>query len=149
MLRESKLVAKNEGPFAVIDQDSEGSVRLRNLVDELLILHIDDYAGSVYWRSNGTMLRRRTLHSRKRSWQPRRETRKRLTRAVESGEHTGRWGVYKALGKSYRIRLDRTFPNGDYLCFFEDSSEARVPLKRITLEPRKLLRRGEKTSDMR
>ena len=64
-----------------------------------------------------------------------------MDEGLTSGEHTGKTGIYKARGKVYHITLQDMFPNGDYLCLFEDDSEARVPLPRITFQQVRLLRR--------
>lgn len=68
-----------------------------------------------------------------------------IDEGLERGEYTGRWGVFRAQGKTHRIQLDKIFPDGDYLCIFPDTnSESKVAFKRILLDPIHLLtRRGE------
>jgi hypothetical protein len=51
-----------------------------------------------------------------------------IDEGLAKGKYTGRWGSYSARGKTYHIKVDKRYPNGDYLCVFEDNSEARVPL---------------------
>jgi len=67
-----------------------------------------------------------------------------LDEGLLPGEHTGRFGTLKTRGKKHKVALENVFPNGDYLCVFEDDTEARVPFSRIHLDAIQLLkRRGE------
>ena len=99
MLRESKLIAKNEGPFAVIDQDSEGSVRLRNLVDD-----------SVFRRHHntlrifeGTRQEATVLASLDKDEQRSTYWHRAITWAVTWHDHTVTWESYASVEKCQQL----------------------------------------------
>jgi len=71
-----------------------------------------------------------------------------IDEGLTPGPHTGKLASYKSRGRTYAIKVEERFPNGDYLCLFDDNTDARVPLSRIYFPKTELLKRGGKGSDV-